>query len=95
MTTAAQAGATAPAAGPTGRIALLLAEIRTRGGRWTTIRVARLYRRMPCAQDIPPGRLRAVARGDLRDLHVWGYLALHDEPSNRYYTLSSRKDRTR
>jgi hypothetical protein len=42
------------------------------------------------AVDIPDTKVRAVARGDLRDLAVWGYLVLHDEPSNRHYTLTIR-----
>jgi len=86
-TTTVQAGATAPAAGPTGRAAQLLAEIRRQRGRWNATRTVRLYRRIT---DLPDTRLRAVARGDLRDLAAWGHLALHDQPSNRYYTL--RKD---
>lgn len=89
MTKTAQAGAQAPAAGLTGRPAQLLAEIRRQRGRWNATRTVRLYRRIT---DLPDTRLRAVARGDLRDLAAWGYLVLHDEPSNRYYTLNSRKD---
>lgn len=97
MTTTAQAGPTAaPAAGPTGRLARLLTEIRTRRGRWDTNRAARFYRDNGIA---PPGahwsHTRAVARGDLRDLHAWGHLALHDEPSNKHYTLNTRKDLAR
>lgn len=83
---------TTATAEPTGRLAELLAEIRKRRGRWNTIRVVRLYQRLASSQGIPPGRLRAVARGDLRDLHAWGHLVLHDEPSNKHYTLSTRKD---
>jgi hypothetical protein len=90
VTTTTDAGASAPAAGPTGRLAVLLDNIRRQRGRWTAIRVVRLYRRL--AVDVPPARLRAVARGDLRDLAVWGFLVLHDQPSNRHYTLNSRKD---
>lgn len=92
MTTTAQAGAQSPAAGLTGRLAELLAEIQRRRGRWNTIRVVRLYQRLPSTRDIPPGRLRAVARGDLRDLAAWGHLVLRDEPSNKHYTLKTRKD---
>ncbi len=87
MTTTVQAGAQAPAAGPTGRPAQLLAEIRRQGGRWSATRAVRLYRRIT---NLPVNRLRAVARGDLRDLAAWGHLVLHDEPNNRFYTL--RKD---
>lgn len=75
---------------PTGRPALLLAEIRRQRGRWNAIRVVRLYRRLAVA--VPPAQLRAVARGDLRDLAAWGHLVLHDQPSNRFYTLHTRKD---
>lgn len=80
------------AAGPTGRAGELLAEIRRQGGRWNATRTVRLYRRLDSAADLPDTKVRAVARGDLRDLAAWGYLTLHDEPSNRYYTLNSRKD---
>lgn len=77
-------------AGPTGRLAILLAAIRRQGGRWNTVRTARFYKGF--VSDVPEARRRAVARGDLRDLHAWGWLALHDEPSNRHYTLNTRKD---
>lgn len=50
------------------------------------------YRRLDTAADLPATKVRAVARGDLRDLAAWGFLTLHDEPSNRHYTLNSRKD---
>lgn len=92
MAITAQAGPTSPAAGLTGRLAELLAEIEKRRGRWTTIRVVRLYHRLPSTGEIPPGHLRAVARGDLRDLAAWGHLVLRDEPSNKHYTLNTRKD---
>ncbi|NUR65977.1 MAG: hypothetical protein HOQ47_09460 [Streptomyces sp.] len=87
MTTTVQAGAQPPAAGLTGRPARLLAEVRRQRGRWNATRTVRLYRRIT---DLPDTRVRAVARGDLRDLAAWGYLTLHDQPNNRYYTL--RKD---
>jgi hypothetical protein len=86
VTTTTDAGASAPAAGPTGRLAVLLAEIRRQRGRWNTARVVRLYRRLGVA--VPPERLRAIARGDLRDLAAWGHLTLHDQPSNKHYTLT-------
>ena len=78
---------------PTGRLATLLNEIRRTRGRWNAIRVLRLYRER--GVDVPPARIRAVARGDLRDLAAWGWLRLHDQPSNRFYTLALRKDRAR
>ncbi|MDL5205076.1 hypothetical protein [Streptomyces sp. ALI-76-A] len=75
---------------PTGRLGLLLAEIRRQRGRWNAIRVIRLYRAL--GVSVPSAQIRAIARGDLRDLAVWGWLQRHDEPSNRFYTLNSRKD---
>lgn len=95
MTTTAQAGAQAPATGPTGRVGELLAEIRRQRGRWNATRTVRLYRRLDSAVDIPDIKVRAVARGDLSDLAAWGHLALHDEPSNRHYTLNHRKAMSR
>lgn len=93
MTTAAQAGAnTTPAAGPSGRVGELLATIRRQRGRWNATRTVRLYRRLDSTAGIPDTKVRAVARGDRRDLATWGYLVLHDEPSNRFYTLNTRKD---
>ena len=89
-TTTERSGATAPAAGLTGRLADLVSTIRCQRGRWGATRVVRLYRRLDSAVDIPDTKVRAVARGDLRDLAVWGYLVLHDEPSNRHYTLTIR-----
>jgi hypothetical protein len=92
MTTVAQVGVEAPAGGLTGRLADLLAAIRRQRGRWNSTRVVRLYRRLASTADLPDTKVRAVARGDLRDLAAWGFLVLHDEPSNRHYTLNSRKD---
>jgi ParB-like chromosome segregation protein Spo0J len=86
VTTTDAGATTAPAAGPTGRPGELLAAIRRQRGRWNTARVVRLYRRLGVA--VPPERLRAIARGDLRDLHAWGHLTLHDQPSNKHYTLT-------
>ncbi|MFD3574729.1 hypothetical protein [Streptomyces sp. NPDC058644] len=85
--------ATATPTGPTGRLAQLLDAIRTHRGDWTTKRVQDLYRGTPLAPpNAPNGRLRAVARGDLRDLHAWGHLVEHDEKGRHFYTLNSRKD---
>ena len=84
--------AIAPAVGLTGRPAALLTVIRRQRGRWNATRVVRYYRRLDTPIDLPDTRVRAVARGDLRDLAAWGYLVLHDEPSNRHYTLNTRKD---
>jgi hypothetical protein len=93
LTTTAQARTTTvPAAGPSGRVGELLDAIRRQRGRWNATRTVRLYRRPDSTAGIPDTKVRAVARGDLRDLAAWGYLVLHDEPSNRYYTLNSRKD---
>lgn len=95
MTAVAQAGAQVPAAGLTGRVADLYAEIRRQRGRWNATRTVRLYRRLDSTAGIPDTKVRAVARGDLRDLAAWGFLTLHDEPSNRHYTLNHRKDTAR
>lgn len=92
MNTTAQAGPTSPAAGLTGRLADLASTIHRQRGRWNATRVVRLYRRLDSTAGIPDTKVRAVARGDLRDLAAWGYLVLHDEPSNRHYTLTTRKD---
>lgn len=92
MTIAEQVGASVPAAGLTGRLADLYAAIRRQRGRWNSTRVVRLYRRLDSAAGLPDTKVRAVARGDLRDLAAWGFLVLHDDPSNRHYTLNSRKD---
>lgn len=92
MTTTVRAEAPTSAAGLTGRLADLYAEIRRQRGRWNATRTVRLYRRLATTADLPDTKVRAVARGDLRDLAAWGYLTLHDEPSNRHYTLNSRKD---
>lgn len=90
-TTAETAGVQAPAAGLTGRLADLLHEIRRQRGRWNVTRTVRLYRRLDSTAGLPATKVRAVARGDLRDLAAWGFLQLHDEPSNRHYTLATRK----
>jgi hypothetical protein len=79
--------------GPTGRLAQLLDAIRTHRGEWTTKRVQDLYRLSPLSPpNAPEGRLRHVARGDLRDLHAWGHLVLHEDTGRRFYTLATRKD---
>jgi hypothetical protein len=79
--------------GPTGRLAQLLDAIRTHRGEWTTKRVQDLYHLSPLSPpNAPEGRLRHVARGDLRDLHAWGHLVLHEDTGRRFYTLATRKD---
>lgn len=79
--------------GPTGRLALLLTAIRREGGDWTTKRAQDFYRATPLpASNAPDGRLRHIARGDLRDLTVWGWLTQHDVQGRRFFTLNSRKD---
>jgi hypothetical protein len=79
--------------GPTGRLAQLLDAIRIHRGEWTTKRVQDLYRQSPLSPpNAPGGRLRHVARGDLRDLHAWGHLVLHEDKGRRFYTLATRKD---
>jgi hypothetical protein len=79
-------------AGPTGRLADLLAVIRAQGGRWTTSRAFKAYRTLPALAGMPLGQIRTVARGDLRDLAAWGWLVAHDDTGRREYTLNSRKD---
>jgi hypothetical protein len=92
VTIVEQVGVQAPAAGLTGRLADLYAAIRRQRGRWNSTRVVRLYRSLASTADLPDTKVRAVARGDLRDLAAWGFLVLHDEPNNRHYTLNRRKD---
>ncbi|MEU3283161.1 hypothetical protein [Streptomyces antibioticus] len=93
MTITTDAGAQAPAAGPTGRVGQLLTAIREQRGEWSTRRVLALYRRRQLG---PAGAtytdLRAVARGDLRDLHAWGWLLKSHDPNRLYYTLNTQKD---
>lgn len=77
--------------GPTGRVGQLLDAIRTARGRWTTVTAFRFYRECVRSTDgIPNTQLRAVARGDLRDLAAWGHLLRHEEPGRQYYTLKTR-----
>lgn len=86
---------TAVQAEPTGRLAHLLAAIRTQRGEWTTKRVLALYRRLRLSpRDMRYAHLRSVARADLRDLAAWGHLVKHDEPNHLHYTLNTRKDGT-
>jgi hypothetical protein len=89
--------ATTPAAtatpGPTGRVAQLLDAIRTAQGHWTTVTAYRFYRdHLRGLDHIPNTQLRAVARGDLRDLAAWGHLAVSEEPGRREYHLNPWKD---
>ena len=83
---------TSTAPSPTGRLAELLNTIRQQGGEWTTNRTVRLYLRLTSTRHMPPGKLRAVARGDLRDLHAWSHLNRHETAGRRHYTLNTRKD---
>lgn len=76
-------------AGPTGRLAELLNVIRAQGGRWTPNRAFKVYRTLPALAGMPLGRVRTVARGDLRDLAAWGWLVAHDETGRREYSLNS------
>ncbi|MDX2763368.1 hypothetical protein PV729_45540 [Streptomyces europaeiscabiei] len=91
MQTTVTAGPAGPSAGLTGRLADLYATIRRQRGQWNATRTVRLYRRLDSTAGLPDTKVRAVARGDLHDLAAWGYLQLHDEPSNRHYTLNHRK----
>lgn len=93
MTTTVQAGEQSPAAGPSGRLAHLLAAIREQRGEWTTKRVLALYRRLGLEPNgMRYTHLRSVARGDLRDLARMGHLVQGADPSRRFYTLNARKD---
>lgn len=84
---------TATQAGPTGRLAHLLAAIRREGGEWTTLRVIRLYQQANLGpRNAQIAHMRSVARGDLRDLRAWGWIRQHDVSRRRYFTLNSRKD---
>lgn len=65
----------------TGRRQILLAAIRTRGGRWTTGRVKALYR-----TAWPTHVYRSNVRGDLGELRDLGFLSQHlDEGGHRYF----------
>ncbi|WP_439947257.1 hypothetical protein [Streptomyces sp. BBFR109] len=73
---------------PTGRkarIARLLDEIRTHGGRWDTARVMDLYR----ITD-PDAAQRVIARRDLSYLRWTGHVVQHGPVNGRYYTLKTR-----
>lgn len=63
--------------------------IRTWGGHWTTARVQQLY-------AVRYGRPlhRGDARAFLSRRAHQGLLRLHNQPSARFYTLNTRKDRT-
>lgn len=65
----------------------LLDAIRTHRGDWSTARVLDLYRLTD-----PGCVLRATARRDLEALHRAGHLTLVDQPDNRHYTLTRRKE---
>lgn len=89
----ATAAAATATPGPTGRVAQLLDAIRTAQGRWTTVTAYRFYRdHLHGLDHIPNTQLRAVARGDLRDLAAWGHLTVSEESGRREYTLTTRKD---
>lgn len=90
MTTAEQAGASAPAAGPAPSWPpdwdrVLDTAISRWGGKWDTARVQQLY-------AVRYGRrlYREDARAFLSRRARQGVLCLHDRPDSRYYTL--RKD---
>lgn len=90
MTTTAQAGASALAAGPAAKWPadwdrVLDTAIRAWGGEWDTVRVQRLY----LARY---GRHlgRSCARVFLSRRAHQGVLRLHDRPNARFYTLAVR-----
>lgn len=83
---------TTTTAGPTGRVAHLLAAVRREGGEWTTARVMRLYQQANLGpHNARIAHMRSIARGDLRDLRAWGWLRQHDVDRRRFFTLNSRK----
>lgn len=83
-----------PAADATpGRVDQLLDAIRTTRGSWTTAKAYRFYRdRFRSLDHVPNTQLRAIARGDLRDLAAGGHLIRHEEPGRTYFVLKTRKD---
>lgn len=75
---------------PTGRLAQLLDAMEASGGPWTSGNVHRFYRRhVRSLVGMPPGQVRTVARGDLRALTAWGWLAAHGPDNNRSYSLNT------
>ncbi|MFE2712314.1 hypothetical protein ACFXKI_10055 [Streptomyces mirabilis] len=86
MTTVAQAGATAPAAGraprwPTDWDRVLDTAIRTWGGEWDTKRVQSLFQ-----ARYSRGLFRSHAREFLARRAHQGVLQLHERPDHRVYT---------
>src|SRR5690606_36316825 len=83
----------AGSSGPSGRVAALLEAIRAGRGRWTTATAYRFYRgHLPALAHIPNTQLRAMARGDLRDLAAGGHLVRHQEPGRVFFVLRTAKN---
>jgi len=60
------------------------------GGSWTTNKALRFYRaHVRSLAGMSHGQVRAVARGDLRDLAAWGWLTTHNETGHHKYSLNS------
>ena len=84
---------TATQARPTGRLAQLLDAMTADGAPWTTNKTYRFYRaRVRSMAGMPPGQIRAVARGDLRDLTAWGWLTANGETGHHEYALNTTED---
>lgn len=74
---------------PTGRLAQLLDAMAADGGRWTTNWALRFYRSNAHSMAaMTHAQVRAIARGDLRDLAAWGWLTAHNERGYLEYTLN-------
>jgi hypothetical protein len=75
---------------PTGRLAQLLDAMAADDSSWSSSKAFTFYRsHVRSLAGMPHGQVRAVARGDLRDLTVWGHLVEHDEPGHRSYSLTT------
>lgn len=60
------------------------------GDRWTTNKALRFYRgHVRSLAGASHGKVRAIARGDLRDLAAWGWLTAHDVASHSEYSLNT------
>ena len=75
---------------PTGRLAQLLDAMATDSGPWSISRTFTFYRaHVRSLADMPHGKVRAVARGDLRDLAAWGWLTAHGDDNHSSYSLTT------
>ncbi|WP_394425520.1 hypothetical protein [Streptomyces sp. SGAir0957] len=72
-------------AGRRARLTVLRRAVTDYQGEWNVARAAHLY-----AGIFGRYQWRAIARRDLAQLCTEGLLALHDEPTNRHYSLATR-----